>query len=114
MLRSTSVASRASATGFRRVVFCALQVEVVARRSGEADGPAAQLKADIPAIVRAIARQLRDKSVKAKSGVFQLLKELVTAQPNAVAAEMEQLVPGIAAALEVGVRGSCEFVIESW
>ena len=80
---------------------CSVQVGVACRLSGPSAGPVVQLRADVPAILRAASRQLRDKSVKTKAGIFQVLKELVAVLPDATAADIDQLVPGILAALNV-------------
>lgn len=73
---------------------------MVAKRGGSSASVAA-LQADVPAVLKAAARQLRDKSPKTRAAIFRVLKELVSVQPDATAASIDQLTPGIAAALEV-------------
>lgn len=80
-----------------------LQVAAFGRQRETTSDPSQQLAADVPAILRVVARQLRDKPPKTKGGLFQVLKELVTAQPAATAAGVDQLVAGIVAALEVSM-----------
>lgn len=60
--------------------------------------------ADVAAIVTAAAKQLRDKSLKTKAGVFTVLKELVVVLTNIpwlTPTLVEQLIPGICSALKV-------------
>ncbi|KAL4425586.1 hypothetical protein ABPG75_009602 [Micractinium tetrahymenae] len=74
------------------------QVGLAARRS---DGAATGLlRADIPAVMRAVAKQLKHKSAKTKVGVFRVLLELVAVAPDAVGAHMQELLPGIQSALQ--------------
>jgi hypothetical protein len=74
------------------------QVGLAARRSdGAAPG---LLRADIPAVIRAVSKQLRSKSAKTKVGVFRVLLELVAVAPDAVGSHVAELLPGIQAALQ--------------
>lgn len=73
-----------------------MQVRVVDRQD-----QASQLAADVPGILKAASKSLRDKSVKIRAGVFQVLKELVIAVPSSFTQEIDQLMPGIIAALKV-------------
>ena len=62
---------------------------------------AAKLDLDVPGILKAASRQLRDKSPKTRAGVFLILKELVVVAPVSVTRDIDQLMPGIIAALNV-------------
>jgi cullin-associated NEDD8-dissociated protein 1 len=53
------------------------------------------LKSQTPDIVRAIHKQLREKSIKTRQGCFSLLGELVLVQPGALADHIAILMPGI-------------------
>ena len=77
-----------------------LQVGIFSKREGPATQPQIQLQKNVPEILHSVSRQLRDKSVKTKGGIFRVLKELVSVQPDATASDISQLVPGIIAALE--------------
>ena len=61
----------------------------------------AQLRSDVPAVLRAAARQLREKPIKTRMGAFGVLRELVLVMPEAVTADPGLLVPGIVSALNV-------------
>lgn len=83
---------------FQAYVDLLRQVGLAARRSdGAAPG---LLGADIPAVIRAVAKQLRSKSAKTKVGVFRVLLELVAVAPDAVGSHVAELLPGIQAALQ--------------
>ncbi|KAK3087101.1 hypothetical protein FSP39_001721 [Pinctada imbricata] len=58
-------------------------------------GPVSMLQGQIPDIVKAIHKQLREKSVKTRQGCFSLLTELVLVLPGALADHISALVPGI-------------------
>ena len=77
-----------------------LQVGIVGGH-GQGTGVAAQLDADVPGILKAASRQLRDKSPKVRAGVFLVLKELIFVAPISVVKDIDQLMPGIVAALNV-------------
>ncbi|KAG2500009.1 hypothetical protein HYH03_002291 [Edaphochlamys debaryana] len=67
---------------------------------GDPASPLSLLSADVPSIVKASARQLRDKSAKTRVGVFGgVLRQLVAVAAPAVAGQVEALVPGVLAAL---------------
>ena len=78
-------------------------IHQVANVSGrnETTSMAAQLSADVPAVLRAASRQLRDKSPKMRAAVFQVLKELIIAVPTSVTKDIDQLMTGIISALNV-------------
>lgn len=59
------------------------------------EGPMLLLKSQTPDIVRAIHKQLKEKSIKTRQGCFSLLSELVLVQPGALAEHIAILVPGI-------------------
>ncbi|PRW59351.1 cullin-associated NEDD8-dissociated 1 isoform B [Chlorella sorokiniana] len=83
---------------FQAYVDLLRQVGLAARRSdGAAPG---LLRADIPAVIRAVSKQLRSKSAKTKVGVFRVLLELVAVAPDAVGSHVAELLPGIQAALQ--------------
>ena len=79
------------------------QIGTTARRYESADPskPINQLQADVPSIIKASVRQLKEKSVRTKQGVFAALQELVTVAPSSVGAHVSHLMPGIQAALNV-------------
>jgi len=79
-----------------------------ARYSGDgAASPMALLTADVPAVVRATARQLAGRSPKARAGALGALRELAAVAPEAAAAQAGAIVPGVVAALrEKGAAGS--------
>jgi hypothetical protein len=66
--------------------------------------PAHLLHADVPAIIRACARQLKEKNPKTRMAVFGLMRELMGVAPAPVAEQLPLLVPGITAALSVRVQ----------
>lgn len=83
---------------FQAYVDLLRQVGLAARRS---DGAASGLlRSDIPSVMRAVAKQLKHKSAKTKVGVFRVLLELVGVAPDAVGAHIQELLPGIQAALQ--------------
>lgn len=59
------------------------------------DGPVAQLQSQVPAIVKAIHRQMKEKSVKTRQGCFSLLSELIFVLPGALSGHIAALIPGI-------------------
>ena len=63
-------------------------------RRGDAAATAA-LSADVPGVVKTLAKQLKGKSVKAKVAAFKVLHEAVGAAPEAVGSRISDLVPGI-------------------
>lgn len=64
--------------------------------------PVSMLQTQIPDIIKAIHKQLREKSVKTRQGCFSLLTELVLVLPGALAKHFDQLVPGIIYSLGYG------------
>ncbi|KAK7091549.1 cullin-associated NEDD8-dissociated protein 1-like isoform X2 [Littorina saxatilis] len=59
------------------------------------EGPVLMLQTQIPDIVRAIHKQLKEKSIKTRQGCFSLLTELVLVLPGALSDHFGVLVPGI-------------------
>ena len=57
--------------------------------------PALLLQSQIPDIVRAVHKQLKEKSIKTRQGCFSLLTELVLVLPGALSEHFGVLVPGI-------------------
>ena len=51
--------------------------------------------------MKAAVKQLKDKSVKTKQGMFAALQELVAVAPESLGAFVPQVMPGIQAALQV-------------
>ena len=80
----------------------AAQVGSHADRSDEGSAASALLKGDADAILKAAARQLKEKSVKTRSGIFLALRELVLVLPEACTADsIGLLLPAILQALKV-------------
>ncbi|CAI5988630.1 unnamed protein product [Closterium sp. NIES-64] len=61
--------------------------------------PLAVLREEVPRIVRSLNRQLKEKSLKTRVGVFSVLKELVHVLPNCLTDLIALLIPGIQKAL---------------
>ncbi|XP_076759288.1 cullin-associated and neddylation-dissociated 1 isoform X1 [Xylocopa sonorina] len=59
------------------------------------DGPIALLQQQVPLIVKAIHRQMKEKSIKTRQDCFSLLKELVLVLPGALSNHIPALIPGI-------------------
>ena len=59
------------------------------------------LRNDSQNISKAAARQLKEKSLKARSGILGLLKEFAAILPDQIPASLSQLIPGIQQALQV-------------
>nr|CAG4646017.1 EOG090X00HY [Macrothrix elegans] len=53
------------------------------------------LMQQVPAIVKATAKQMKDKSLKTRQGVLALLTELVLVVPGCLSPHISQLIPGI-------------------
>ena len=78
----------------------------VASTSGSFEGhtaasPVGMLRNDSQNISKAAARQLKEKSLKARSGILGLLKEFAAILPDQIPASLSQLIPGIQQALQV-------------
>ena len=59
------------------------------------DSPLTLLTNQVPSIVKAVHRLLKDKSVKTRQGCFALLSELVSVLPGALANHISAVIPGI-------------------
>lgn len=57
--------------------------------------PRLLLLAQVPALVKAVHRQMREKSTKTRQDCFALLKELVSVLPGALTNHVSALIPGI-------------------
>lgn len=89
-----------SSTGARPLE--AVQVGAHAGRSDAGNAASAQLRSDAGGILKAAARQLREKSPKTRSGIFLALRELVLVLPECCTAEtMGLLLPAILQSLTV-------------
>jgi len=59
------------------------------------DAPLCLLQAQVPALVKAIHIQMKERSIKTRQDCFALLKELVSVLPGAVTNHVPALIPGI-------------------
>ena len=57
--------------------------------------PVALLQSQVPSIIKSLHKQLREKSVKTRSGAFALLTELIHVLPNSMSNDAATLIPGI-------------------
>ena len=78
-----------------------LQATVRARRD-KAPGVIDLLLADAPGILKASQKQLREKSLKTRMGILVLLKELLAFLPDGQMQDVDQLLPGVISAMNVG------------
>nr|XP_006631060.1 PREDICTED: cullin-associated NEDD8-dissociated protein 2 [Lepisosteus oculatus] len=62
---------------------------------GKEDPSLAILKKQVPNIVKALHKQLKEKSIKSRQGCFNLLTELANALPGALGDHIPSLIPGI-------------------
>lgn len=60
-----------------------------------------KLLSDAPDILKASLKQLRDKSLKTRTGVLVLLKELLATLPDNQISNVDQLLPGVISAINV-------------
>ena len=88
---------------FQTFVELVKQIGRTNRRYEAAAGskPIDQLRSDVPSIMKAAVKQLRDKSIKTKQGMFAALQELVSVTPESLGPFIPQVMPGIQAALQV-------------
>ncbi|NXL59661.1 CAND1 protein, partial [Chordeiles acutipennis] len=63
--------------------------------SGKDDVPLKMLQNQVPSIVRALHKQLKEKSIKSRQGCFSVLTELANVLPGCLADHIPALVPGI-------------------
>lgn len=66
------------------------------------EGPVSMLQMQVPNIVRAVHRQMREKSIKTRQDCLTLLRELVAVLPGALATHVPALIPGILYSLGYG------------
>ncbi|ROT63807.1 hypothetical protein C7M84_018283 [Penaeus vannamei] len=59
------------------------------------EGTISMLKQQVPALVKAVHRQMKEKSIKTRQGCFALLTELVQVYPGALTHHIPALIPGI-------------------
>ncbi|XP_014219728.1 cullin-associated NEDD8-dissociated protein 1 [Copidosoma floridanum] len=59
------------------------------------EGPISLLQQQVPLIVKAVYRQMKEKSIKTRQDCLFLLKELVTVLPGALTHHIPALIPGI-------------------
>lgn len=58
-------------------------------------------RSDVPSVVKAAVRQLKEKSVRTRQGVFAALQELVAVASDSIGSHTAQMMPGIQVALNV-------------
>ena len=78
-------------------------VEASAADAMAVDGPSgtsALLQQEVPRVVKAISRQLKEKSAKTRVAAFHCLRQLVSTLPGCLAEHAAALVPGIDRALK--------------
>uniref|UniRef100_A0A8C3VA16 Cullin associated and neddylation dissociated 2 (putative) n=1 Tax=Catharus ustulatus TaxID=91951 RepID=A0A8C3VA16_CATUS len=63
--------------------------------SGKDDIPLTMLQNQVPNIIKALHKQLKEKSIKSKQGCFSLLTELASVLPGCLADHIPALIPGI-------------------
>ncbi|XP_054243610.1 cullin-associated NEDD8-dissociated protein 1-like isoform X1 [Indicator indicator] len=63
--------------------------------SGKDEVPLRMLQDQVPKIVKALHKQLREKSIKSRQGCFSLLTELANVLPGCLAEHLPVLIPGI-------------------
>ena len=61
----------------------------------DGETPISLLQQQVPAIVKAVHRQMKEKSIKTRQDSLLLLKELVLVLPNALTNHIPALIPGI-------------------
>ena len=59
------------------------------------EGPVTLLQSQVASIVKAVHRQMKEKSIKTRQGCFALLTDLITVLPGSLATHMDQIIPGI-------------------
>jgi len=63
--------------------------------SDSANSPVAMLQSQVPAVVKALHKQMKEKSIKTRQGCFALLTNLLAVLPNCLTEHIPALVPGI-------------------
>ena len=59
------------------------------------EGPVSLLQSQVSSIVKAIHRQMKEKSIKTRQGCFALLTDLIMVLPGSLSTHMDQIIPGI-------------------
>ncbi len=59
------------------------------------NSPIHQLTQQVPSLVKAVHKLMREKSGKTRQGCFALLSELVTVLPGALSNHIAAIIPGI-------------------
>jgi cullin-associated NEDD8-dissociated protein 1 len=86
---------RSSANGYQRKS-SVIQDDVSSMMDLDYDsGPGGMLMSQVPQIVKALHRQMKERSVKTRQGCFQLLTELILVAPGVLAAHIPSIIPGI-------------------
>merc|ERR1719232_1408303 len=62
---------------------------------GEESGPGNKLMGQVPSLVKAVHKLMKEKSVKTRQGCFMILTELIGVLPGALAEHIPALIPGI-------------------
>eukprot|EP01117_Protostelium_nocturnum_P019172 TRINITY_DN823_c0_g1_i1.p1 TRINITY_DN823_c0_g1~~TRINITY_DN823_c0_g1_i1.p1 ORF type:complete len:1231 (-),score=471.75 TRINITY_DN823_c0_g1_i1:58-3750(-) len=75
------------------------QTAIFARRNPELVAQSGPLQQLVPKIVTGVTKQLKGKSLKTRSGVFSLLRELVSVVPGSLGEHISALIPGIQVSL---------------
>lgn len=77
-------------------------MQATARAKRDRDpGVVERVRGDVPEVLKASLRQLRDKSLKTRAGVLALLKELLATLPDGQIRDADQLLPGVISAINV-------------
>ncbi|NXH11389.1 CAND1 protein, partial [Bucco capensis] len=63
--------------------------------AGKDEIPLTMLQSQVPKIIKALHRQLKEKSIKSRQGCFSLLTELANVLPGCLADHIPALIPGI-------------------
>jgi len=86
---------------FATFVVLLKQTALVSKRSPELTKLADPLRDLVPKVTSALTKQLKEKSIKTRSGTFNLLRELVSVLRGSLKSEVGSLVPGVQLALGV-------------
>ena len=72
-----------------------VNIPVDPNRMDAEEGPVTLLQSQVANIVKAIHRQMKEKSIKTRQGCFALLTDLIQVLPGSLASHMDQIIPGI-------------------
>ena len=85
--------------------YCALlsstKIVVTTQQSGAvdametADNPLSLLATQVPSIVKALSKQMKERSLRTRQGCFTLFTSLVTILPGALDSHMDVIIPGV-------------------